>query len=57
MDIELKTIEPARVAFVSMRGAYGQVPEAMGRLYGWVAQHGIEPVGILNHFPFDGFHF
>lgn len=46
IDVELKTIEPTTVAFVSMHGAYSQVPQAMGQLYGWVAQHGLAPVGM-----------
>jgi effector-binding domain-containing protein len=29
-----------------MRGPYTQMPEAMGRLYGWVAQHGLRPGGM-----------
>jgi AraC family transcriptional regulator len=45
-DVEIKTIEPETVAFVSMRGPYTQIPEAMGRLYGWVAQHGFQPTGM-----------
>lgn len=46
IEVELKTTEPATVAYVSMRGPYDQVPEAMGRLYGWIAQHGMRPVGM-----------
>jgi AraC family transcriptional regulator len=46
LDIALKTTDPATVAYVSMRGPYTQIPEAMGRLYGWVAQHGLQPVGM-----------
>lgn len=46
IDVQLKTTEPETVAYIAMRGAYDQMPEAMGRLYGWVAQHGMQPVGM-----------
>lgn len=43
---ELKQIEPQNVAFVIMHGAYDQIPEGYGRLYGWLALHGIAPQGM-----------
>ncbi len=46
IDVEIKTIEPETVAYVAMTGPYSQMPEAMGRLYGWIAQHGIQPTGM-----------
>lgn len=46
IEVDLKTIEPETVAFIAMKGAYEQVPEAMGVLYGWVAQRGLQPVGM-----------
>lgn len=46
IDVEIKTTEPETVAYLPMRGAYSQIPEAMGRLYGWVAQHGLQPGGM-----------
>jgi effector-binding domain-containing protein len=42
--VDVKMTEPETVAFVAMRGPYAQIPEAMGRLYGWVAQQGLKPV-------------
>jgi effector-binding domain-containing protein len=46
IDVQLKTTDPETVAFVAMQGPYEQIPEAMGRLYGWVGQHGLQPVGM-----------
>jgi effector-binding domain-containing protein len=46
LDVTIKTTEPATVAYISMHGPYDQIPVAMGRLYGWVAQRGLEPAGI-----------
>jgi effector-binding domain-containing protein len=46
IEAQLKTIDPETVAFISMHGPYTQIPEAMGRLYGWVGQRGIQPVGM-----------
>lgn len=46
IDVELKTTEPATVAYISMHGPYSQIPDAFGRLYGWVAQHGMQPTGM-----------
>ena len=46
IDVQLKTTDPETVAFISMQGPYEQIPEAMGRLYGWVGQHGMQPVGM-----------
>lgn len=45
-EYELKMTPGRTVAFIPMRGAYGQVPDAMGRLYGWIAQHGLRPEGM-----------
>ena len=46
LDIQVKTSNPVVVAYLSMRGPYDQMPEAMGRLYGLAAQHGLQPVGM-----------
>lgn len=46
IDVEIKTTEPMTVAYLPMKGPYAQIPEAMGRLYGWVAQHGMQPTGM-----------
>jgi AraC family transcriptional regulator len=46
VTVDLKTTEPETVAFIAMHGAYAQIPEAMGQLYGWAAQHGLQPIGM-----------
>jgi AraC family transcriptional regulator len=46
ISVDVKTTEPQTFAYLAMRGAYSQMPEAMGRLYGWAAQHGIQPTGM-----------
>lgn len=46
IDVQLKTTEPETVAFISMQGPYDLIPEAMGQLYGWAGQHGLQPVGM-----------
>lgn len=46
IDVEIRMTEPITVAYLPMKGAYNQVPEAMGTLYGWTAQHGFTPVGM-----------
>lgn len=46
LKVELKTTEPACVAYLPMTGPYAQIPAAMGRLYGWVAGHGLAPGGM-----------
>jgi AraC family transcriptional regulator len=46
IDVQLKTTEPETVAFIAMNGPYEQMPEAMGRLYGWVGEHGLQPTGM-----------
>lgn len=46
ISVDMKTTEPQTVAFLGMRGPYAQMPDAMGRLYGWAAQHGLQPAGM-----------
>lgn len=41
----VKRTEPMTVAFLSTRGAYGQVPEGFDRLYGFASAHGLIPTG------------
>lgn len=45
-DAQVKLLDPVTVAFVVMQGPYSQVPEAMGRVYGYAAQHGLRPEGM-----------
>ena len=40
------TTEPVTVAFITMHGPYAQTPEGLGRLYGWIGQHGLQPAGM-----------
>jgi effector-binding domain-containing protein len=40
------TLEPATVAVLSMTGSFAQIPEGYGRLYGYTAAHGLQPVGM-----------
>ena len=37
--------EPETVAYITMHGSYDQIPQGYGELYGWVAQHGLQPSG------------
>lgn len=37
--------QPMTVAFMTMRGAYDQMPQAFSRLYGWTSAHGLVPSG------------
>lgn len=46
INVELKTTEPMSVVYVTMTGEYSQTPEAFGRVYGWAAQHGLQPAGM-----------
>jgi effector-binding domain-containing protein len=43
---ELKEIAAHTAAYLPMRGPYAQTPEGYGRLYGWIAQHGLVPEGM-----------
>lgn len=45
-NLDVRTTDPETVAFLEMHGAYSQTPEGYGRLYGWIAQHGLEPCGM-----------
>jgi effector-binding domain-containing protein len=53
LDVEIKTTAPETVAYLSMRGPYAQIPEAMGRLYRWVSQQGLQPAGMPAGVYFD----
>ena len=44
--IEVKTTEPVKVAYLDVRGSFDQIPEALGRLYGWIGQHEIRAEGM-----------
>lgn len=46
IEPQIKQTEPMTVAFLSMRGAYDQIPQAMGQLYGFVTASGWTPTGM-----------
>jgi len=46
IEAKVKTTPPETVAFIEMHGPYGQIPQAMGTLYGWVSGHGLTPAGM-----------
>lgn len=41
----VKKTEPMVVAFLSMRGAYAQIPEGFDRLYGYTSANDLTPMG------------
>jgi effector-binding domain-containing protein len=45
-EAQVKQTDPITVAYVTMHGAYAQTPEGYGRLYGWIAMHGLQPTGM-----------
>ena len=45
IEVTIKKTEPATVAFISKKGSFTQIPEAFGKLYGWVGQKGYVPSG------------
>ena len=45
-EATIKQAEPKTVAVLPMHGSYEQIPEGYGRLYGWIAQHGMQPAGM-----------
>lgn len=42
----IKQTEPESAAYLRMSGAYEQIPNGYGRLYGWVHASGLVPVGM-----------
>ncbi len=45
-DDSIKQGSAMTVAFLAMRGPYAQMPEAMGKLYGWIQARGWTPTGM-----------
>jgi effector-binding domain-containing protein len=45
IEVTIKKTDPATVAFISKKGLFSQIPEAFGKLYGWVGQKGYVPSG------------
>ncbi len=46
IEASIKQTEPTTVAYIQMRGAYQQMPLAMGQLYAWIGGHGMQPTGM-----------
>lgn len=46
LEAEVKRTEPMTVAYIVMSGSYDQIPQAMGRLYGWLGGKGLRPEGM-----------
>ncbi|MRR11199.1 AraC family transcriptional regulator, partial [bacterium] len=45
-EIAVRDTEPMDVAYTAMSGPYARIPEALGRLYGWIAGRGLRPEGM-----------
>ncbi|MFC2058105.1 GyrI-like domain-containing protein [Chloroflexota bacterium] len=43
--VKIKKLDPVTVAFLSVIGHYSQIPDALGKLYGWISRKGYEPHG------------
>ena len=54
----VKQTEPRTVAFIRMKGAFGQIPGAFGTLFHWVDERGLIPSGppeaVYYNIPSDG---
>jgi AraC family transcriptional regulator len=44
-EAQVKQAEPETVAYITMHGSYDSIPQGYEALYGWVAQHGLQPMG------------
>ncbi len=53
-EAKVERTEPMTVAALSMRGPWSQIPEGLGRLYGWVGEKGLTPVGMPHAVYFTG---
>ncbi|MDO8950610.1 MAG: GyrI-like domain-containing protein [Actinomycetota bacterium] len=45
-EASIKRTYPMTVAFISMRGPYAQIPSAFSRLYAWIAERAMMPMGM-----------
>ncbi len=50
---QIKQTKPVTVAYVTMRGAFNQMPQAFGKLYGWMGQKGYQPAGMPTAVYYD----
>jgi AraC family transcriptional regulator len=46
MDVEIKQAPAMTIAYLAMHGPLAQIPTAMGALYRWVTEQGLEPRGM-----------
>ena len=44
-EVVIKEAEPITVAYVARKGPFDTIGEAMGALFGWIAQQGYAPAG------------
>lgn len=44
-EVSVKQTEPITVAYVARKGSFDTIGEAMGALFGWMAQQGYAPAG------------
>jgi effector-binding domain-containing protein len=47
-EVGVKQTEPITVAYVARKGSFATIGEAMGALFGWIAQQGYTPAGPLR---------
>jgi len=45
-EAQIKNTDPQTVAFKTMHGAYDQIPQGYGELYGWIERQGLQPAGM-----------
>lgn len=45
-ECAVRELEPATVASITLRAPYSRIPEAMGRIYGWLQGRGHQPSGM-----------
>jgi len=48
IEVTVKTTEPTTVAFLTCKGPYTQMGEVVPKIFGWMQQKGLEPVGPLT---------
>lgn len=45
-EARIEHTDPVTVAYLEMHGAFSQIPQALGRLYGWVQERSLVPGGM-----------
>ena len=46
IEVQIKRTFPTTVAFIEMKGPFSQIPEAFGKLYGWIETQGYTAAGM-----------